>query len=120
MSDEGECRCRECETSENACYCPIEGVINVLSSKYALAIVALVGNHGTIRFNEILGHHGGISPRTLSKRLKELENAGILSRRAFAEIPPRVEYSLTAHGEALRESMKPLLQWVKENESTEE
>lgn len=117
MNEESECGCRECETSENACYCPIEGIIDIVSRKHALAIVALVGNHGTIRFNEILGHHRAIHPRTLSKRLKELENAGILNRKAFAEIPPRVEYSLTARGTNLREAMKPLLRWVKENES---
>ncbi len=120
MNEKSECGCKECETSEDACYCPIEGIINIVSRKYALAVVALVGNHGTIRFNEVLGHHGAIGPRTLSKRLKELEGAGILNRRAFAEIPPRVEYSLTARGVNLREAMKPLLQWAEENESIEE
>ncbi len=51
-----------------------------------------------------------VSPRTLSERLKELEEQGVVSRQAFPEVPPRVEYSLTEKGEAL----KPLLDSVRE------
>lgn len=53
-----------------------------------------------------------ISPKSLSDRLKELENAGLINREFFSEIPPRVEYSLTDKGLELRTSMIPLLEWA--------
>ena len=54
----------------------------------------------------------GISPRTLSIRLKELENAELVNREYFAEIPPRVEYTLTEDGMEVREAIKPLMEWA--------
>jgi DNA-binding HxlR family transcriptional regulator len=54
----------------------------------------------------------GISPTVLSDRLKELEKQGILSREVFAEIPPRVEYTLTKDGMDLREMIIPLMNWA--------
>ncbi|HXT85160.1 MAG TPA: helix-turn-helix domain-containing protein [Verrucomicrobiae bacterium] len=55
----------------------------------------------------------GFSSKTLAKRLKELEKSEILSRQAFNEIPPRVEYKLTKKGQWLTESMINLLQWMR-------
>ena len=55
---------------------------------------------------------GGISPKTLSDTLKELQSEGIIKRESFAEIPPRVEYSLTNDGVELRKSIIPLLKWA--------
>jgi DNA-binding HxlR family transcriptional regulator len=55
----------------------------------------------------------GVSSKTLATRLKELEKSGILERRAYNEIPPRVEYRLTAKGQELVESVISLLQWMK-------
>jgi len=55
----------------------------------------------------------GISSKTLASRLKELEKGGILERRAYSEIPPRVEYRLTVKGQELVESVMYLFQWMK-------
>lgn len=55
----------------------------------------------------------GISSKTLASRLKELEKGGILERKAYSEIPPRVEYRLTGKGQELVESVMYLLQWMK-------
>jgi DNA-binding HxlR family transcriptional regulator len=55
---------------------------------------------------------GNISPKTLSDRLKELEKAGLIKREVFAEIPPRVEYSLTQEGIEFRNLMIPLMEWA--------
>ncbi|MEO9277503.1 MAG: helix-turn-helix domain-containing protein [Nitrososphaera sp.] len=55
----------------------------------------------------------GISRKTLSTRLKELEKRGVLERLSYNEIPPRVEYKLTSKGQELVESMIDLLQWMK-------
>ena len=54
----------------------------------------------------------GISPKTLSDTLKELEAEGLIKRESFAEIPPRVEYSLTQDGIDLRDAILPLLRWT--------
>ncbi len=53
-----------------------------------------------------------ISPRTLSMRLKELEKAELIKRESFAEIPPRVEYTLTQDGREVRDAMIPLMEWA--------
>ncbi len=94
------------------CFCPVEGIINVLSKKWALVIIGTISNHGKIRFNKILKSLEGISPKTLADRLKELEKAGILKRDAFPEIPPRVEYSLTPDGIEARNAIIPLMEWA--------
>ena len=94
------------------CFCPVEGIINVLSKKWALVIIGTISNHGKIRFNKILKSLEGISPKTLADRLKELEKAGILKRDAFPEIPPRVEYSLTQDGIEARNAIIPLMEWA--------
>jgi DNA-binding HxlR family transcriptional regulator len=99
--------------SENhVCFCPLEGVIDVISKKWALLIVNAIGNNGRLRFNSLMQELGGISPKTLSDTLKGLQTEGLIRRESFAEIPPRVEYSLTKDGAELRESILPLLRWA--------
>jgi len=94
------------------CFCPVEGIIHVLSKKWALVIIGTISNYGKIRFNQILKNLEGISPKTLADRLKELEKAGLLKRDAFPEIPPRVEYSLTQDGKEARNAILPLMDWA--------
>jgi DNA-binding HxlR family transcriptional regulator len=69
-------------------------------------------NKAKKRFNILLEELKPISSRTLSKRLKELENAGLVERRKFNEIPPRVEYSLTLSGLEIIKCFKPLSKWA--------
>lgn len=94
--------------------CPIQGVIDVISKKWALLIVAVVGSYGRLRYNGILQELKGISPKSLADTLKELEKLGLLRREAFNEIPPRVDYSLTEDGLKLREAIIPVLRWAAE------
>lgn len=54
----------------------------------------------------------GISPKTLSDRLRELTEAGLINKQIFAEIPPRVEYTLTQDGIEVRDAMLPLMEWA--------
>lgn len=72
---------------------------------------------GTRRFGELRRSLAGISPRTLTQRLKELEAAGILKRTIYAEIPPRVEYSLTDRGHSLSPILDQMRAWGAEHES---
>ena len=71
-----------------------------------------IGNHGTARFNELYMEMKGVSPSTLSTILRELAERNIIEKRIFAEVPPRVEYSLTETGMELRQSIIPLLRWA--------
>jgi len=98
--------------SDNLCFCPLEGVMGVISKKWALLIINAIGTYGRLRFNRLIEELHGISPKTLSDRLKELQAEGLIEREFFAEIPPRVEYSLTKDGAELRESIIPLLKWT--------
>src|SRR3990172_2797554 len=93
----------KCHTEgEDVCLCPLEGIVAVISKKWALQIIGEIGNREKMRFNEIMERLGKISPKALTDRLKELETASLVKREAFAEIPPRVEYSLTQDGLELR------------------
>ena len=98
--------------NEVVCYCPLEGVIDVISKKWALLIINVVGNYGSLRFNKLMEELHGISPKTLADTLKRLQNEQLLKRESFAEIPPRVEYSLTEDGLGLREAVVPILKWA--------
>jgi DNA-binding HxlR family transcriptional regulator len=98
--------------NEVVCYCPLEGIIDVISKKWALLIINAIGNYGSLRFNKIMEELHGISPKTLADTLNQLQNEGLLKRESFAEIPPRVEYSLTKDGQGLREAVVPLLKWA--------
>ena len=92
--------------------CPFKGVIEVITRKWTCQIIAMLGNYQALRYSEIMKELEGISPRTLAYRLKELESAGLILRKSFNEIPPRVEYSLTKDGMELRELMKPMMKWA--------
>ena len=94
------------------CLCPLEGIIDTISKKWALLIVNDIGNHGKLRFNQLMENLNGISPKALTDTLKKLENEQLVSRESFAEIPPRVEYSLTNDGIELRKAIVPLLKWA--------
>jgi DNA-binding HxlR family transcriptional regulator len=97
---------------DQTCLCPLQGVIDVISKKWSLLIINTIGNNRRIRFNQIMDTLQGISPKTLSATLKELQNEGLIQRESFAEIPPRVEYTLTTDGVELRKSIIPLLEWT--------
>ncbi len=92
--------------------CPIQGVIDVVSKKWSLLIVGVLGNTSKMRYNGIMNELKGISPKTLADTLKQLHHAGIVNRQSFNEIPPRVEYSLTEDGEKLRDAIIPVINWA--------
>src|SRR5712691_4547587 len=89
--------------------CPhlLEGVLNAVAKKWSVPIVGTLANHGRLRYTELQKRLGSISPKTLAARLRELERAGLLVRSAHAEIPPGVEYQLTAAGEEFWRSATP-------------
>jgi DNA-binding HxlR family transcriptional regulator len=100
-----------CDDSEE-CICPVQGIIDVVSKKWAICIVNHLGREPSLRYNEIKNTIGAISPKTLSDTLKVLEHEGLISRKVFPESPPRVEYSLTDKGRELKIALVPLLKWL--------
>ena len=100
------------------CLCPLEGVIDIISKKWALLIINEIGNHGRIRYNDLMKEIEGISPKTLADTLKALVNHKLVKRESFNEIPPRVDYTLTKDGENLRYAIIPLLQWALSKKGT--
>jgi DNA-binding HxlR family transcriptional regulator len=100
------------EEGDHFCFCPLKGVIDIISKKWVLLIINALGNHGGLRFNGLMKDLDGISPKTLSDALKRLQSEGLIRRESFAEIPPRVEYSLTQDGTELRKAIIPLLKWA--------
>ena len=94
------------EESEYLCICRLDGIINA------------IGNRGRSRFNQIEEDLEGISPKTLTDTLKILQAEQLILRESFNEIPPRVEYSLTRDGQALREAIVPLLRWTMDRDGT--
>ena len=80
--------------------CPVARTAEIISGKWTLLIIRDLAS-GVKRFNQLERSLRGISPKTLSERLRSLEEGGIIFRRTFAEVPPRVEYSLTEKGRDL-------------------
>lgn len=80
--------------------CPVARTAEIIGNKWTPLIVRDLAR-GCRRFGELERSLVGISPKTLSERLKRLEEAEVIARACFAEVPPRVEYSLTGKGHAL-------------------
>jgi DNA-binding HxlR family transcriptional regulator len=97
---------------DRLCLCPLEGVIDTIGKKWTLLVVNAIGNRGRLRFNQMMEELTGISPTTLTDTLQELQRQALIKRESFAEIPPRVEYSLTKDGTELRKAILPLLEWA--------
>lgn len=97
------------------CYCALDGVLETLSRRHALQVVALLGSNGPTRYTDLESRLDATSSSTLSDCLATLSEAGLIERRSFDEVPPRVEYSLTPAGRELEERLQPLLAWAAEH-----
>ena len=82
-----------------ASVCPIANAARLLGDRWTLVILHDLADR-PMRFSELQDSSGGISPRTLADRLRQMEGAGLITRESFREIPPRVQYELTPKGEA--------------------
>ena len=90
--------------------CPVAWAVDVLDGKWTLLVIRdLLA--GTRRFSHLRASLAGISPKTLTDRLRSLEEHGLVDRVMYAEIPPRVEYSLTDAGRRLEPVINALAAW---------
>lgn len=98
--------------------CPVRNVIARFGNKWALLIILVIGESDTIRFNELGRKIPDISPRILANTLRTLEADGLIDRRYYQKVPPRVEYSLTATGRSLVPIINQLTEWAQANMKT--
>jgi DNA-binding HxlR family transcriptional regulator len=91
--------------------CPITRTLQAVEGRWATLIVRELLVHGPRRFGELRAALPGISPKTLTAQLRHLEAAGVLTRHAFAEVPPRVEYRPTARGRSLEPILLAMWEW---------
>ena len=94
--------------------CPVEATLEVIGGKWKGVILYHLLER-TYRFGELKKVMTGITQHSLTKQLRELESDGIVNRKVYAEVPPRVEYSLTKRGESLRKIILMLRDWGKAN-----
>ncbi len=92
--------------------CPIGEALRVIGGKWKLRILCTLSVDGTQRYNDLVRKTAGVTNAMLSASLKELEADGIIARKQYEEIPPRVEYSLTERGRALWPILHRLAHWA--------
>ena len=85
--------------------------LSLINGKYKMVILYTLMEFGTVRFNEMKGYIKGISFKTLSSNLKELEEDGLVIRQEYPQVPPKVEYSLTEVGKSLIPILDSMCEW---------
>ncbi|GAA4326965.1 helix-turn-helix domain-containing protein [Mucilaginibacter gynuensis] len=101
---------RKCEHDRDNC--PVKDVLNRVGDKWSMLTVIMLADHGVLRFNELHQLIDGISQKMLTVTLKTLEADGLVSRKMYTQIPPKVEYTLTSLGESLVPSLLHLYDWA--------
>jgi DNA-binding HxlR family transcriptional regulator len=91
--------------------CPIARTLDIMGDRWSILILRDLALDGPCKFSDLLQQLSGISPNTLSSRLKTLEEHGIVERRFYDQHPPRAEYVLTARGRELRPMLRTLRDW---------
>jgi DNA-binding HxlR family transcriptional regulator len=95
--------------------CPSQKVLARVADRWAALIICALHEHGTMRNGELMRKIGGISQKMLTQTLRTLEGDGLVERRVYAEVPPKVEYFLTDLGEGVYEPMDLLCRWTERN-----
>jgi len=98
--------------------CPIRNVVARFGDKWSLLVLLTVSGAGVMRYNEIEKAIPDVSSRVLSGTLRTLEQDGLLHRKVYPVVPPKVEYSLTETGESLMPIVQDLTQWAKDHFDT--
>lgn len=94
--------------------CPVESTLAVLNGRWKVLVLHYL-LQGTQRFNELERKLRGITHRTLTRMLRELERDGIVARTVFAQVPPRVDYALTERGRSLAPVLDAMHAWGERN-----
>lgn len=92
--------------------------LSLINGKYKITILYYLTAFGVVRFNEMKRYIGAISFKTLSLSLKELESDGLIIRNEYPQIPPKVEYSLSARGKSLIPILEAMCEWGEIHKTT--
>lgn len=95
--------------------CPIRNILARISDKWSILILFTLNQHTLMRFNALQKSIPDISQKVLTATLRTLEEDGFVKRQVYAEVPPRVEYSLTNRAMSLLPHINSLISWAKEN-----
>lgn len=93
--------------------CPIEEAVNLIGHKWKVLILRNLLNKNHQRFSDLLRGINGISQKMLTQQLRQMEQDGLISRKIYAEVPPKVEYSLTELGWSLQPILESISFWGK-------
>lgn len=99
------------EILESLPACPVETTLTLIGNKWQVLILRDLLTHGTMRFKELQRSIGKISQKVLTSNLRAMEAEGLIHRKVYPEVPPRVEYSLTELGLTLRPVLAALWDW---------
>ncbi len=95
----------------------VRTTLKVVGGKWKPLILWLLTNN-TLRFNELHKNIDGVTQKMLTQQLRELEKEGLIKRKVYAVVPPKVEYSLTEYGKSLQPVLKMMAKWGKEHRVT--
>ena len=109
MHPNANCSCRYADVGCDK----MEQVMDQISGKWKMRILFMVGAHGTLRYGELRRLLDGVTHKMLTNQLKELAADGLVQRIDYAEVPPRVEYRLTADGQALMPIFDDIQAYIK-------
>ena len=96
--------------------CPVETTLTLISDKWKVLIIRDL-LPGTKRFGELKKSIGGVSQKVLTSQLRQMEESGLLTRRVYPEVPPKVEYTLTELGVSLKPVLDAMRDWGEEYKS---
>ncbi|MGW5685648.1 winged helix-turn-helix transcriptional regulator [Nonomuraea sp. NPDC003754] len=94
--------------------CPTRLVLDRIGDKWSV-LVLLSLSRGPMRFTELRDRIGGVTPKVLTQTLRAMEYDGLLTRKVYAEVPPRVEYTLTDLGHSLHQPLAEVTRWAERN-----
>lgn len=95
--------------------CPIEHTVDLIGHKWKVLILRNLMNNGIQRFNELNKGIEGISQKMLTQQLRQMETDGLIRRKIYPEVPPKVEYSLTELGQTLKPVLDAMSHWGMEH-----
>ena len=95
--------------------CPARLVLDRIGDRWTVLIVGVLQEQGATRFSALRAAVGGVTPKVLTQTLRAMERDGMVTRKIYAEVPPRVEYSLTELGHSLKDPINAIRSWAEEN-----
>lgn len=95
--------------------CPVRNVLGRIGDKWSLLVLCSLQENGVMRYKELMNAIPDISHKVISTTLKHLEEDHLISRKAYAEIPPRVEYALTEIGKSLMPAVQMMIDWAQKH-----